>query len=60
MTERVDRSRMIELMDAVVGPIKQRARGHTAGELLVGMAAAQGGKSSWSGGTTPLGSSSLQ
>lgn len=37
----VDRLGVVEALDAAVGPIKQRARGYGAGELLVGMAAAQ-------------------
>ena len=32
---------MIRLLDAAIGPIKVRDRGHTGGELLVGVAAAQ-------------------
>jgi Transposase DDE domain group 1 len=38
MTERLD---VIGRLDAAVGSIKQRRRGHTAGEVLVGIAAAQ-------------------
>jgi hypothetical protein len=41
VTELVDRLDVIGRLDAVIGPIKQRRRGHTAGELLVGIAAAQ-------------------
>lgn len=41
VTELVDRLGMISLLDAAIGPIKARDRGHTAGELLVGLAAAQ-------------------
>ncbi len=41
VTELVDRLDVIGRLDAGVGPIKQRRRGHTAGGLLVGMAAAQ-------------------
>jgi hypothetical protein len=41
VTELVDRLCMISLLDAAIGPIKARDRGHTAGELLVGVAAAQ-------------------
>jgi hypothetical protein len=41
VTELVDRLRVIERLDAAIGPIKQRSGGRTAGELLVGMAAAQ-------------------
>jgi hypothetical protein len=32
---------VVGALDAAVGSIKQRARGHSAGELLVGLAAAQ-------------------
>jgi hypothetical protein len=38
LTERLD---VIGRLDAAIGPIKQRRRGHTAGEVLVGVAAAQ-------------------
>jgi hypothetical protein len=41
VTELSDRLRVIESLDGAVGPIKQRNRGHGAGELLVGLAAAQ-------------------
>jgi hypothetical protein len=42
ISELVDRLGVIEALDAaVVGPIKQRDRGLGAGELLVGLAAAQ-------------------
>jgi hypothetical protein len=41
VTELVDRLNMIKLLDAAIGPIKARNRGHTGGQLLVGMAAAQ-------------------
>jgi hypothetical protein len=41
VTELVDRLSMIQLLDAAIGPIKQRDRGHTGGQLLVGIAAAQ-------------------
>jgi Transposase DDE domain group 1 len=41
VTELVDRLNMIRLLDAAIGSIKQRDRGHTAGQLLVGIAAAQ-------------------
>jgi hypothetical protein len=41
VTELVDRLSMIGLLDAAIGPIKQRERGHTGAQLLVGMAAAQ-------------------
>jgi len=41
VTELVDRLGVIGLLDAAIGPIKTRDRGHTGGELLVGMAAAQ-------------------
>ena len=32
---------MVGRLDAVIGPIKHRRRGHTGGQLLVGIAAAQ-------------------
>ncbi|HJT90338.1 MAG TPA: hypothetical protein VJ777_00090, partial [Mycobacterium sp.] len=41
MTELVERLAVIDRLDAAIGPIKQRRRGHTGGQLLVGMAAAQ-------------------
>jgi hypothetical protein len=41
VTELVERLGLIEHLDGAVGPIKRRNRGHGAGELLVGMAAAQ-------------------
>jgi hypothetical protein len=41
ISELVDRVGVIEALDAAVGPIKQRDRGFGAGELLVGVAAAQ-------------------
>ena len=41
VTELVDRLDMIKLLDAAIGPIKDRRRGYTGGQLLVGMAAAQ-------------------
>jgi hypothetical protein len=41
VTELVDRLGMIRLLDAAIGPIKQRDRGFSGGEVLVGMAAAQ-------------------
>jgi Transposase DDE domain group 1 len=41
VTELVDRLNMIRLLDAAIGPIKARDRGHSGGQLLVGMAAAQ-------------------
>jgi hypothetical protein len=41
VTELVDRLGMVRLLDTAIGPIKARDRGHTGGELLVGMAAAQ-------------------
>lgn len=40
-TELCDRLGVVEALDAAVGPLKQRARGFGAGELLVGLAAAQ-------------------
>ena len=41
VSELVDRLGMIKLLDRAIGPIKQRDRGLTGGQLLVGMAAAQ-------------------
>src|SRR5689334_25160113 len=41
VTELVERLEVIGRLDAVIGPIKQRRRGHTGGQLLVGIAAAQ-------------------
>jgi hypothetical protein len=41
VTELVDRLGVIESLDAAVGPIKQRDRGFGAGQLLVGLGAAQ-------------------
>jgi hypothetical protein len=41
VTELVQRLGVIEALDGAVGSIKQRARGHSAGALLVGLAAAQ-------------------
>jgi hypothetical protein len=41
VTELVDRLKMITLLDAAIGPIKTRDRGHSGGQLLVGLAAAQ-------------------
>ena len=41
VTELVDRLNMITLLDAMIGPIKERDRGFTGGQLLVGMACAQ-------------------
>jgi hypothetical protein len=41
VTELVDRLNMIRLLDAAIGPIKARDRGHSGGQLLVGLAAAQ-------------------
>lgn len=50
VTELVDRLGMVRLLDAAIGPIKERCRGHTAGELLVGVAAAQlAGEDFWVG-----------
>ncbi len=40
VTELVDRLRMVKLLDAAIGPIKARDRGHSGGQLLVGLAAA--------------------
>lgn len=41
ISELVQRLGVIQALDAAVGPIKQRDRGYGAGQLLVGMAAAQ-------------------
>src|SRR4051812_18986895 len=41
VSELVERLDVIGRLDAVIGPIKQRRCGHTGGQLLVGMAAAQ-------------------
>jgi hypothetical protein len=41
VAELVDRLGLVERLDVRVGPIKTRRRGHTAGQLLVGMACAQ-------------------
>jgi hypothetical protein len=41
VTELVERLGVVAAVDAAVGPIKTRDRGHTAGQLLVGIAAAQ-------------------
>ncbi|GAA4561179.1 IS1380-like element ISCgl4 family transposase [Pseudonocardia xishanensis] len=41
VTELVERLGLIERLDAAVGPIKARERGLSAGQVLVGMAAAQ-------------------
>jgi hypothetical protein len=41
VTELVERLDVIDRLDAAIGPIKRRRRGHTAGQLLVGFAAAQ-------------------
>ncbi|NDV09707.1 hypothetical protein GXW84_35545 [Rhodococcus sp. IEGM 248] len=41
VTELLDRLDVIRLLDATVGPIKQRDRRFGAGELLVGLASAQ-------------------
>jgi hypothetical protein len=41
VTELVERLDVIGRLDAVIGPIKHRRRGHTGGQLLVGIAAAQ-------------------
>ena len=52
MSELVERLDVIDRLDAAIGPIKQRRRGHTGGQLLVGLAAAQlAGRTSWSGST---------
>ena len=41
VTELVERLDVIGRLDAAIGPIKQRRRGCSGGELLVGIAAAQ-------------------
>jgi Transposase DDE domain group 1 len=41
VTELVERLGVVSALDAAVGPIKQRDRGFSAGEVLVGLAAAQ-------------------
>jgi hypothetical protein len=41
VTELVERLDVIGRLDATIGPIKQRRRGHTAGQTLVEIAAAQ-------------------
>lgn len=41
VTELVDRLGIVSAVDARVGPIKRRARGLSAGEFLIGLAAAQ-------------------
>lgn len=41
VTELLDRLNMIKLLDAAIGRIKTRDRGHTGGQLLVGLACAQ-------------------
>jgi hypothetical protein len=41
VTELTDQLGVIDRLDAAVGPIKDRDRGFTAGQVLVGMAAAQ-------------------
>jgi hypothetical protein len=41
VSELVERLDVVGRLDAAIGPIKQRRRGHTAGELLVGTAAVQ-------------------
>lgn len=41
VTELIDRLAMIKLLDAAIGPIKERDRGYTGGQLLVGLACAQ-------------------
>ncbi|MGD9526205.1 MAG: hypothetical protein AB7L91_18330 [Dehalococcoidia bacterium] len=52
VTELVERLGVIERFDTAVGSIKVRDRGFTAGQVLVGMAAAQlCGRTSWSGWT---------
>jgi hypothetical protein len=41
VTELCEQLDVVGALDAAVGPIKQRARGYSAGQLLVGLAAAQ-------------------
>ena len=41
VSELVEKLGVVEALDEAIGPIKQRARGLTGGELLVGMATAQ-------------------
>ena len=41
VTELCERLDVVGRLDAVIGPLKQRRRGHTAGVVLVGIAAAQ-------------------
>ncbi len=41
VSELCDRLGVIKAIDAAAGPIKQRNRGYSAGELLAGIAAAQ-------------------
>ena len=41
VTELCGRLGLIEALDAEIGPVKQRARGFTGGQVLAGMAAAQ-------------------
>ncbi len=41
VTELADRLGVIERLDAAIGPIKARHRGHTGGQLLVAVASAQ-------------------
>ena len=41
VTELIGKLSLIEALDAGIGPVKQRARGFTGGQVLAGMAAAQ-------------------
>jgi hypothetical protein len=41
VTELIDRLNMIQLLDATIGPIKERDRGFSGGQVLVGVACAQ-------------------
>jgi hypothetical protein len=41
VTELCEQLDVVGALDTAVGPIKQRARGYSAGQLLVGLAAAQ-------------------
>jgi hypothetical protein len=50
VTELVERLDVVAAVDAAVGPIKIRDRGHGVGQLLVGIAAAQlAGEEFWVG-----------
>jgi hypothetical protein len=50
VTELIDHLDVNGRLDGAIGPIKQRRRGHTGGQLLVGVAAAQlAGEDFWVG-----------